>query len=417
MIRPNHNMPPDSQRVVVTGLGVVSSLGIGWQDFWDNLLAGKSGISEIEGFDTSPYECKRGGEVKIFDPEQFIPRRKLKQYGRASQFAIAAAQLSLRDGELDIKAVDPRRVAVCIGSTMGEPQEMEEADAIALAEADLLKYDTYSTIRYPAANISQNVAHYFHINGRNYMFTTACAAGNYSITHGADMIRLGKCDYALCGGADALSRMAFTGFGRLFAMSKDVCRPFDKERKGMMLAEGGGILLLESLAGARARGARIYAEVSGAGFSCDAKHMTNPSPEGVSKAIGKAMPTWADYRGLVGFFCAHGTGTVENDRAESMAVKMSIDGGLQRTYISSIKSALGHAMGAASAIESVACCLALTYNKLPPTINFSTPDEECDVDLVATATDAPDLALAFNNSQAFGGNNSCLTLKAWRNSE
>ncbi|MCB9721443.1 MAG: beta-ketoacyl-[acyl-carrier-protein] synthase family protein [Candidatus Omnitrophica bacterium] len=401
----------ESQRVVITGLGVVSAIGIGWKDFWKNLLAGKSGISEVEAFDTTPYDQCRGGEIKNFDPELYMPKRKVNLYGRASQFAITATKLCLEDAKLNLSEIDLRKAAVCIGTTMGEPQEMEYADAkILKSSSDKLHYDNQSLLRYPAANIPQNVSHFFKFRGPNFAFTTACAAGNYSLAKGMDLIKMGKANIALVGGSDSLSRMAFTGFGRLFAMAPEMCQPFDKNRRGMMLAEGSCILLLERLDSAFERKVPIYAEIVAAGFSCDARHMTNPSAESVAKAIRKSFSTAKISPNEVGYFCAHGTGTIENDRAETKAINLSWSRGASEVQVSSIKSVLGHSMGAASAIEAASCCLALKFGLIPPTMNHYTDDPECKINLVKNELSKNLIRYALNNSQAFGGNNSCILL-------
>lgn len=398
----------NDRRVVVTGLGVVSSIGIGWPEFWKNLIAGKSGISDIEYIDTSDYECHKGGEIKNFNPEEFISKHRAKQYGRSSQLALAATKLCLADSKIDLSSLDQSRVGVCLGTTMGEPQVMENADKASFSRARKLYYDLDSSIQYPASNISQNVSRYFGFKGKNLMFTTACAAGNYSIAMGLDLIRSGKMDFVIAGGADALSRIAFTGFGRLFAMASEKCQPFDKDRKGMMLGEGAGIVFLESLHHARERKAHIYAEIKSAGFSCDARHMTNPSIEGVTKAINKSLKYGDLSIGEADYFCAHGTGTIENDRAESKVINNITASLPKRIPVSSIKSMLGHTMGAASAIEAIACCLAIQDSIIPPTINYNNKDPECDICCVINKNEKKSMKVVLNNSQAFGGNNVCV---------
>jgi 3-oxoacyl-[acyl-carrier-protein] synthase II len=222
------------------------------------------------------------------------------------------------------------------------------------------------------------------------------------------MIRTGRCDLVLAGGSDPLSKLAFTGFNRLFAMASDRCQPFDKNRKGMMLGEGGAVLVLEEYSRARARGAKIYAEVLGYGLSCDASNMTIPSEKGVAKVMEKAIRNSRISKRDVDYISAHGTGTGLNDKTESAAIK-DVFGDLARSIpVSSIKSMLGHTMGAASAIEAISCCLAIRDGMIPPTMNYETPDGECDLDCVPNEARKKDVRVALNNSFAFGGNNACV---------
>jgi len=398
-----------NRRVVITGLGVVSSLGIGHKEFWKNLIAGKSGISKVTTFDTSKYERHYAGEIKNFDPEKFINRRKVAQMGRTSYLAIAATKLALKDA--GIKSSDIRRnnLGVSIGTTMGEAQVIEQIVKHTLVNQESILRNR--VFLYPASVISSTVANYFKLTGFNTVFANACAAGNYSIGQVFDQIKSGNAEMAFGGGSDAFSRIAFTGFGRLFAMSPDKCRPFDKNRKGMMLGEGAGILLLETLKSAQKRKAKIYAEVMGYGLSCDAKHMTNPSVTGIAHAMKKALNNSnATYHG-VDYICAHGTGTPENDRSETEAIKRIFGENAKKIPVSSIKSMLGHTMGAASALESIACCLAINNNQIPPTINLKDKDPECDLDYVPNKGRKAEVEVAINNSSAFGGNNCCLVLR------
>ncbi len=397
-----------NKRVVITGLGVISSIGIGWQEFWKNLIAGKSGITKISSFDTSMYDRHFGGEVKIFKPEEFIDLRKISKLGRASQMAIAATKLGLKDGTLNINKIDRSKMGVFIGTTTGEIQLLEHYNDYQYKQArDFLKE---TILVYPASSISTNVALEFKITNRNAVFATACAAGNYAVAYAYDQIRASKLDYAIAGGADALSRIVFTGFNRLLAVAPEKCQPFDKNRQGMIPGEGAGILLIESLASAQKRKAKIYAEILGYGLSCDAHHMTNPSSDGVSKAIKKALKNSNVDPGEIDYISAHGTGTIENDLAESQAVNRVFGKHGSRIPMSSIKSMLGHAMGAASAFETIACCLAIQNNEIPPTINVENQDPKCLINCVPNKSIKLKIETVLNNSQAFGGNNACIII-------
>lgn len=401
----------NKRRIVVTGLGVVSSVGIGRDEFWKSIIEGKSGISEVSAFDTDLFRCHRGGEIKNFNAEDFISKRRVKFLGKASQMAIAASSMAYNDAGLSLKSHPKTRTGVLIGTTMGE-KPLEEL-VQAWVRGGLKDIDRHRVIQAAVNNISANVAMYFKAQGQNYMFPTACAAGNYAIGYGFDLIRRGDLDCVLAGGADVFSYVAFTGFQRIYAMAPEKCQPFDKDRKGMILGEGSGILILERLDLALERGAPIYAEILGYGLSCDAYHSTAPDPNGIARAMGKALNeaglTYKD----VDYICAHGTGTSMNDKTESLAIKLFLKERYKDVPVSSIKSMLGHPMGAASAIEAAACCLTVKEDIIPPTINFQTPDPECDIDCVPNVARKQKVNIALNNGFAFGGNNACVVIKKY----
>lgn len=398
------------KRIVVTGLGVVSSIGIGKDAFWDNLLKGKSGISKVEAFDTSGHETHYGGEVKNFKPEDFISTKKVKLMGRASQLAIAAAKLALKDANLDKKLLSQRNTSVCLGTTMGEIQLIENMDHAWIKTGKQEEVDSFPMYQSPVNNMPANVAIEFKAKGRNRIFTTACASGNYAIGYGYDLLQRGETDIVIAGGADAFSWIAFTGFNKVGAAAPEKCQPFDKNRKGMIPGEGAGILILEELEQAEECGSDIYAEILGYGLSCDAKHMTNPSEDGIARCIQNALNETNLKPKDIDYICAHGTGTIHNDLAECAAIKKIFN---NKIPVSSIKSMLGHTMGAASAIEAIACCLAVKNNIIPPTINYETQDPECNVDCVPNKARKEEVSIVLNNGFAFGGNNACLVLRKY----
>jgi len=400
----------DDRRVVVTGLGVVSSIGIGWQEFWKNLIAGKSGISKITSFDTSSYDRHYGGEVKDFNPYKFIDKRKVDRMGRASQMAIAAAKMAIDDTGIDKKMLSRERVGVVVGTTMGEPQILESLYNESLSKKKI-RADKLSALIYPPNSIPVNIARAIGTNSYNLLFGNACSAGNYALGYAFDVIRSGKADIVIAGGADAFSLIAFTGFNRLLVMAPEKCQPFDKNRKGMMLGEGAGILILEAAEIAQKRKASVYAEVVGYGLSCDASNMATADRALIAEATHKALVNTGINPGKVDYISAHGTGTVENDREECAAFKMVFGDKCKEIPISSIKSMLGHPMGAAAALEATACCLTLKEQKIPPTINFSEKDPDCDIDCVPNQCRKQKIKIALNNSQAFGGNNVSLVLQ------
>ena len=398
-----------NNRVVITGLGAVTSIGIGWKQFWDSLLAGKSGISEIESFDTSKYERHFAGEIKNFDAYDFIDRKKIKMMGRSSQLAISATRMALEDAKLSLKAIK-ENTGVIIGTTMGEAQLIEQMDKT-WVETHHEKVDTAIVPQYTSTALSSNIGITLGIKGMNFLIPTACAAGNYAIGYGFDLLRQGKFNKIISGGSDALSLITFNGFGRIYAMAPKQCKPFDKNREGMMLGEGAGILILETLESAQERNAPIYGEIVGYGLSCDAHHMVHPRQEGIIKCMKKALKDAGVEKERVDYICAHGTGTHENDIAESQAIKQVFDGRHKNIPTSSIKSMLGHTMGAASALEAIACSLTCKFDKIPPTINYSIPDPECDIDCVPNFHRSRQVNVALNNSYAFGGNDACVVIK------
>lgn len=404
------------QRVVVTGIGAVTPIGSGRETFWDGLLAGVSGIGPVTSFDTSAFPVHIGAEVHGFAPEPYLRRLDPAAVGRASQFAIAAARMALADAGLDPDDLNRKRTGVTMGTTSGEPLYIEQYNDIRKAEGtDAIPGDMMP--RYPCHVIPTHVAIELGLRGPCLMIPTACAAGNYAIGYGFDLIRTGRADLMLSGGADAFSRITYMGFSRLGAIAPERCRPFDKDRKGMVPGEGAAVLVLEPLDRARGRGATIYAEVLGYGVSCDSHHMTaaHPAGDGAIRAMTAAMKESTVSREDVSYISAHGTGTPTNDRVESIAVTALFNGRAAKIPMSSIKSMLGHTMGAASAMEAAACSLALSTGWVPPTINHQHPDPEFDLDYVPNQARRIDPRIVLNNAYAFGGNNASLCLARYGN--
>lgn len=394
-------------RIVITGIGVVTPIGVGHKMFWDALLSGTSGVREVTCFDTSDFRVHQGCEVRDFpldSPETPYP------VGKGSRFAIAAAREALKDAARETSENTFLRVGVSLGTTGGEIQILEKINQKRFAGRET---DFGEFLPHPCQNISANVAREFGLHGPNVMIPTACAAGNYAIGYACDLIRSGRADVMLAGGADPFSKVAFTGFARLGAIAPEKCQPFDKHRKGMIVGEGAGVIVLETLKSARMRGVRPYAEVLGYGLSCDGYHMTTPHPQGLGAiaAMEKALHAAGIKPEEVDYINAHGTGTPANDRSEAIAIKTVFK--KRKIPVSSIKSMIGHTMGAASAIETVACALALKTGIVPATINFETPDPECDLDCVPNTPRKTPIRIALNNAYAFGGNNSSLVLKKY----
>ncbi|MDD4956775.1 MAG: beta-ketoacyl-[acyl-carrier-protein] synthase family protein [Candidatus Omnitrophica bacterium] len=397
------------RRVVITGLGIVSSIGIGKDTFWKNLVSGRSGITDVDRFDVSNFSIKKAGEIKGFKPDDFMPSGSVKKIGRGSQLAIAATSLVFKDAGLSPNIFREKRSGLVVGTTMGESPSIEMIDRFWTSGGEENVYMS-NVANFPVNNLSNNIGFSFSVAGLNLVVPTACAAGNYSIGFAADLISRNKCDLLIAGGADPLSRLAFTGFNRLFAMAPEKCQPFDKNRKGMMLGEGATVLLIEALESAKKRKAHIYAEILGYGLSCDAYNMTIPNVDGIEKVMRKALINAGIGPGDVDYISAHGTGTPANDNAECEAIHRVFGAHSKDLAVSSIKSMLGHTMGTASAIEAAACCMALETAILPPTINVDEQDEDCDIFCIPNKAVKKQIRVALNNSFAFGGNNACLVL-------
>lgn len=405
----NESLPLD-KRAFVTGLGVISPVGTGLARFWEHLCVGRLGTGEIKAFDTSKFSSRCGGEVFDFDPRPYLHRLKPEEVARTTQFAIAVSRMACEDSSFDPAAAS--RVGICFGTTMGNQSVIEQANDEWLAGG---QKPMRSIMSYPHAVIASQIAIELQTRGPALLLPTACAAGNYAIGWGLDLIRSRRADVVIAGGADALSRGCYAVFNRLGAMAKDVCRPFDKNRSGMMVSEGAAALLLESGEHMMRRGARPYAELLSYGLSCDAHHPTAPHPEGLGAIASLRMAVNNANIGLerISYINAHGTGTRANDLAESKAVRAVFGERADQVPVSSIKSMIGHTMGAASAIEAVASVLALHHRMLPPTANFTEPDPECLSNVVPNrAQKADDISCVLSNAFGFGGNVSTVAFGA-----
>jgi len=400
-------------RVVVSGIGLITAIGHGREAFWSGLLQGKSGVSPVAAFDTARYPVHNGAEVREFDPANYVRRLDVASLGRGSQFAIAAARLALDDGALGAGDADLGRCGVVVGTTSGEPQFIEAFDDALVAERDTVRVGGEFVRRYPSHMLAVHVAAEFRFGGGAITVPTACSAGNGALAYGCDAIRSGAVDVVLAGGADVFSRITYTGFARIGAVAPERCQPFDRGRKGMIPGEGAAMLVLESSEHAAARGAHVYAEVAGYGLSCDAHHMTSghPAGDGAVRAMEMALSDAGLEPRDVSYISAHGTGTAVNDRLETLAIKRVFGRTAYSIPVSSIKSMLGHAMGAASAIEAAACALAIATDWVPPTLHLEDPDPACDLDYVPNAARKHAVRVAMNNAYGFGGSNASLLLK------
>ncbi len=402
--------------VVITGLGLVTPIGTGKTRFWSALIAGENGIRTITSFDTSQFRTHRGGELPDFNPSEYCHNIDHRRIGRGSQLAVAAARLAFDDGGINVAETDSSRIAVIFGTTMGESPIAESIDSLMAKRNGLDRALCYpdSALRFPQEMISTSVAREFGLRGPVSLIATACAAGNYAIGYAADLLQFGEVDFALAGGSDPFSRVAFTGFNAMLAVAPENCQPFDRGRKGMSPSEGAAALLMERYGTARRRGAHIYAEVAGYGISNDAHHMTAPHPtgRGASGSISNALAAAKVSVDSVDYINAHGTGTPANDRIETLAIKQVFGEAAYRTPVSSIKSRLGQTMGAASAIEAAASALTIEQGIVPPTINYREKDPNCDLDYVPNCARDVRVRTVLSNSFAFGGNCAALVLRS-----
>lgn len=397
-------------RVAVTGLGPVSSIGVGVTEFADALRAGRSGISRITGFDPAGFPHQNAGEVRGFAPGALVERLDPARWGRSSQFAASAARLAVRDGGLDLGAIAPARAHAVIGTTSGE-STVAEALTAQLVDGGFAAQDPDLLTRLPANRLAHAVSEELGLHGESLTLATACSASNYAIGYGYDLLATGEADVVLAGGADSVCRWAHAGFYRLGALAEHACAPFDRDRSGILTGEGGAVLLLETFEHARARGARVYAELLGYGLNCDAKHPVAPDTARVAECMRLAHRNAGVKPEDVDYVCAHGTGTPTNDLVESRAI-LEVFGDAPPP-VSSIKSMIGHTMGAACGFGAMAAVLAIDRGFLPPTVNWANPDADLrGLDVVPNTARPARVRIAQNDGFAFGGNNAIVMLGA-----
>ncbi|WP_240804253.1 beta-ketoacyl-[acyl-carrier-protein] synthase family protein [Streptomyces sp. A0592] len=396
------------RRVVLTGCGVLSSIGNGVAEFTTALRAGRVGTGDITAFDTTGFPSRRGHQVHGFDAAAALHRVRPEHSGRATQFAAAAARMALDDAGLDEAWLRERRGTVVVGTTDGEVGELDLLTQSALA-IGLGAFTGGALSRTATGSLALGVVRELGLSDvESSTIATACAAGNYAIGSGFDAVRSGRSAWALVGGADALNRKTFAGFARLGLVAPDECRPFDADRVGLLTGEGAGLLLLESEESALARGAHIYAEVLGYGLNCDASHPTTPEEDSVARCIRLALENASVKPDEVDLISAHGTGTRTNDTTEIAAIRQVYGDDAPRTV--GVKGMIGHTMGAASALGAIASALAIRHGFIPPTANHRSTDPDCPVDVVPNASVPADVRIVQNNGLAFGGNNAVVLL-------
>lgn len=408
------------RKVVVTGMGAITPVGNNIETFWNSLKGGVCGIDFIKAFDTENFKAKLAAEVKDFNPEDTIDKREAKRMDRYCQFAVAAAVEAVKDANLDLEKIEQERFGVVVGSGIGGIGTIEKQQQTLLEKGPNRVHPLF--IPMIISNMAAgNIAIKFGAKGICTTVVTACATGTNCIGEAYRMIQNGVADIIIAGGTEAsITPLSIAGFISLTALSrstdpKRASIPFDKERNGFVMGEGSGIVILESLEHAEKRNAKIYAEVVGYGSTCDAYHITSPSPEGegAARAIKIAIEEAGIEPSQVSYINAHGTGTEANDKFETAAIKTVFGDCAKNIPVSSTKSMTGHLLGAAGAIEAVASIKAMEDSFIPPTIGYEVFDEECDLDYVPNKGREKELNYVMSNSLGFGGHNAVILLKKW----
>ena len=412
----------ESRRVVVTGLGALTPIGNTAEELWTGLTEGRSGIGPITKFDPAAYPTRIAGQIKNFDPLAYVDKKEARRLDPYLQYAIASSVMAVADAGIDSARVDSERLGVMIGSGIGGITTLLDGEHVLLEKGP----DRVSPFIIPMLIINMAsglVSMRFGAKGPNSSVVTACATGNHAIGDAFKLIQRGAADAMIAGGAEAIIvPLTIAGFCAMKAMStrndepQKASRPFDAARDGFVCGEGGGVVVLESLEHARRRDARIYAEVIGYGMTGDAHHMTAPDPEGdgAARAMAGALADAGISPGDVGYINAHGTSTPYNDKFETLAIKRVFGEHARKVAVSSTKSMTGHLLGAAGGIEAIASVLALHHGILPPTINYETPDPDCDLDYIPNQARKQDVELALSNAFGFGGTNATLVFRKYR---
>lgn len=413
--------PALKRRVVITGMGIVSPLGIGLDDNWQAICQGKSGIGPITKFDTTEYPAKIAGEVKNFDPEQYIDKKDQKKMDVFIQYALAAGSMAIKQSGLIIDESNADRVGVLVGSGLGGLQTIEKYHTLLLQNGP--KKVSPFFVPMLIVNLAPGqISIYFGCRGPNSSVVTACATGNHSIGEASRIIQRGDADAMIAGGVEStITPLAVAGFCALKALStrnnepEKASRPFEKNRDGFVMAEGAGILVLENLESAKQRGASIFAEVIGFGCNADAYHITAPSPggEGAARCMQIAIDDADIKPGDIDYINAHGTSTPMNDLSETIAMKTVFKDHVKNLPVSSTKSMTGHLLGAAGGVEAIFSILSIKHGIIPPTINYDEPDPECDLDYVPNVARKKDVRIVMSNSFGFGGTNATLIFKTF----
>ena len=409
------------KRVVVTGMGVIASLGHNVDDFWANILAGKNGVDRVTLFDVKDYTCQIGAEVRGWDATQHMDPKEVRRNDRYTHFGFCAAKQAVANAKLDMTKEDPDRVGVIIGSGIGGMMTIETQHSVLLSRGPR-KVSPFMIPSLISNMCGGLVAIELGARGPNFGVVSACATATHAIGESLRMIRTGEADVMVCGGSEAaITPLAYAGFCSMKAMSTNnevphkASRPFDAGRDGFIMGEGAGILVLESLEHALARGATIYCELAGYAATCDAYHITSPDPEGkgLSLAMNRALNDARVAPSEVDYINAHGTSTPYNDKFETLAIKKVFGDHARKVHISSTKSMTGHLLGAAGGIESIISVKTIQTGEIPPTINYETPDPECDLDYTPNVKRTAEVKTVLTDNLGFGGQNAALVFRKY----
>lgn len=405
----------NSRRVVVTGIGVISALGLNAKEFRDAIFAGKSGIEPIESIDTSTLRFKKAGEVRRFKPEEHFDDKQLLLLEQFSQYALVAAREAINDANIEWNNDEERERTAIITGTGAGGQGTQDKYYKDLYVDNKMRSPPLIVARAMSNAAASHISMEYGIYGPTYTITTACSSASHAIGQAFQSVRSGLVDCAITGGSETpLGYANLKAWEAMRVVSPDTCRPFSKNRSGMVLGEGGAMLILETLESAQKRGAEIYAEIAGFGMSADAHHITQPSEKGAARAISWAIKDAEIAPEEIGYVNAHGTATAANDAMETQALKLSFgEQAAANLAVSSTKSMHGHTLGAAGAIEAAATVLALKHGVLPPTANYAEFDPECDLDVIPNEARETQVEAAISNSFAFGGLNATLVFKRW----
>jgi len=410
------------RRVAITGIGMITPIGNSVEETWESLLKSKSGVDRITLFDTENFTTKIGAEVKYFDPFSHFEHKEVKKLDRFTQFAMVSAEEAINKSGVNFEEEDRDRVGVIVGSGIGGMISFEDEHS-KLVDKGPKRVSPFFIPQMISDIAAGHISMKWNLKGPNYATVSACATSAHSIGAGFRAIQYNDADMMVCGGAEAaISPMGIAGFNSMKAISTrndeptKASRPFDIERDGFVMGEGAGIVILEELEHAKARGANIYAEIAGMGFTADAHHITQPAPggEGAIRAMRIAVKDAGFDLNQVQYINAHGTSTLFNDRNETAAIKTLFNDHAYQLKVSSTKSMIGHLLGASGAVEAIISILSIINNKIPPTVNYENPDPECDLNYVPNIYIDHEVDVAISNSFGFGGHNVCLCVKSYK---
>lgn len=399
------------RRVAITGLGVVSAIGLDVDSFWLALREGRSGIRPLTSVPPGELRFPNGAEIPDFDPGPHFDPKEVQFLDRFAQYGVVAARAAIQDSGLELTPEQKAATAIVTGSCLGGKATEDEGYAQLYRERNR-RFNPLTIPRAMANAAASRISLEYGITGPVYTISTACSSSNHAIGQAFWLVRNGSVDFAVTGGSEAIFSLGLLhAWEAMRVVSNDTCRPFSKDRRGLILGDGAAMLVLEPLDAARARGARIYAEIAGFGMSSDAHHITQPTSEGASRAMRAALADGGTSPGQIGYINAHGTGTPANDPTETAAIRAVFGAHADRLMVSSTKSMHGHTLGAAGAIEAVATVMALSCGTIPPTANYTTPDPACDLDVVPNQARKAEVEAALSNSFAFGGLNAVVAFR------